>query len=102
MYRLGSLLGSLSTNGSSMGCRRLIFSHLGKIALPQALAEKGRERLYFPDAQNFRQGKIYCCGISLYTQGVCYLFEEILIKHKICAFHVYSVLNSVKLALLIP
>ena len=85
-----------------MGCRRLIFSHLGKIALPQALAEKGRERLYFPDAQNFRQGKIYCCGISLYTQGVCYLFEEILIKHKICAFHVYSVLNSVKLALLIP
>ena len=74
-----------------MGGRGAIFSHLRKIAFPQALAEKIRERLYSLDPQDLREGKINRSGVGLNTQGVCYLFQEILIKHKICAFHVYSV-----------
>lgn len=62
--------------------------------MPQFAPKKLRNTLDFSHPQDFFEGLIDRCRVSLQSQFASCLFEERFIKHKICTFHVYSVPNS--------
>ena len=70
---------------------RLVFPHFGKIALPVDPAEEVRQTLNLAYTQNFLKGQIDRRGIGFSAENSHGLFKKVLIKHKICAFHVYIV-----------
>lgn len=68
-----------------------ITTHLGKVPLPQPGSKKIRQLLDLAQTENFLQRLIDCGGIGFRAKNACSLRQELLIKHKICTFHVYSV-----------
>src|SRR5215469_944886 len=73
---------------------RLIFTHLCEAPLPKVTAKELRETLNTPHAQNFLQCGVHRGGVGLGTEYTDCLFKQMWIKHKICAFHVYSILQK--------
>jgi len=75
---------------------RPIFTHLCEAPLPKATSKELRETLNIPHTQNLLQCGIHCGGVGLGTEYTDRLFKQMWIKHKICTFHVYSILQKPK------
>ena len=69
----------------------LVRAHFREIPLPRSLSKELPQSAHVLEAYRLGQGEIYSGGVSLDTQGLHGLFQELLIQHKICTLHVYIV-----------
>ncbi len=68
----------------------MILAHFAQIADPSDLPEQFRKLLQFAYAHKFRESFVHSCGKGSLAAFTERLLKQLLIKHKICAPHVYS------------
>lgn len=67
----------------------MILTHFRQIAFPQSASEILWNALDFANSKDLFEGFIDRGRIGLYAEFAGSLFQELFIKHKICASHVY-------------